>query len=166
MLRGGTQWSPEPSSDPHPLSRLVLKALGPLNCRWVTPEERKWAGGCYPGPSNPVASRKFPPPRSLSSPSGICQGLSPSEGITPLRPCPPRGGATQHWCWWSAGKEQPGPGSSSLCCERGSGALAKSFACQLPHRSPCQLHWARPADCKVQALPLPCGLSQNYPACP
>lgn len=67
MLRGGTQWSPEPSSDPHPLSRLVLKALGPLNCRWVTPEERKWAGGCYPGPSNPVASRKFPPPPAASA---------------------------------------------------------------------------------------------------
>lgn len=37
---------------------LYSKPWGRWNCRWVTPEEGRWAGGCCPEPYNSVASRE------------------------------------------------------------------------------------------------------------
>lgn len=97
---------------------LYSKPWGRWNCRWVTPEEGRWVGGCCPEPNNSVTSQELPHLRpqlcfwNMTEVSPRQKSLLLSGNV-----CPRRGG---------------GALGLFLCCKRGSGLLARSFSYQLP----------------------------------
>lgn len=110
---------------------LYSKPWGRWNCRWVTPEEGRWAGGCCPKPSNnTVASRELPHLHAQLCFWNITGEVSPQSEVIPHPHVYPEEelSNTRNGGQWARGSPTWAP---PLCCKRGSGSLAKSFSYQL-----------------------------------
>ena len=141
---------------------LYSKPWGRWNSRWVTPEEGRWTVAHCSESGNWGPPRVSPPATSALLLEYDKGGIPSSEVTTPPGHVYPEQGLGSTGAGAQQDKEWPGPGSSSLWCERSLGPLAKSLLYSLPH----PYHLKGPANSTGPGFVLPCQHPQNHQPAP